>query len=67
MANEIQCKYCQSKNVIKYGKYKEVQRYFCKDCRRKFANPDAIPKMQYSTSKIADAYCSLHYTKRYFV
>ena len=50
----MNCKYCQSKNVIKYGKYKDVQRYFCKDCKRKFANPDAIPKMQYSTSKIAD-------------
>ena len=49
------CKYCQSENVIKYGKYKEAQYYYCKDCKRKFANPDAIPKMQYSTDKIADA------------
>ena len=53
--NTIRCKYCQSENVIKYGKYKDVQRYFCKDCRRKFSNPDTIPKMQYSTSKVADA------------
>jgi len=51
---KIQCKYCQSDNVIKYGKYKDVQRYFCNDCKRKFANPNAIPKMQYSTDKIAD-------------
>ena len=49
------CKYCQSENVIKYGKYKDVQRYFCKDCKRKFSNTDTIPKMQYSTSKVSDA------------
>ena len=52
---EIVCKYCQSENVIKYGKLKNVQRYFCKDCNRKFANPGAIPKMQTSMRDIADA------------
>jgi len=49
------CKYCQSEHVIKYGKYKAVQYYFCKDCQRKFAATDTIPKMQYPTSQIADA------------
>lgn len=48
------CKYCQQKNVIKYGKYKKTQYYFCKDCKLKFSNPHAIPKMQYSTSRIAE-------------
>lgn len=51
----MNCKYCQSENIIKFGKYKDIQYYYCKDCRHKFANPDAIPKMQYSTSRIADA------------
>jgi len=51
----MNCKYCQSDNVIKYGKYKDTQYYWCKDCKRKFSNPDAIPKMQYATSKVADA------------
>jgi putative transposase len=32
----ITCKNCNSNNVIKFGKYKGVQRYFCKDCDRKF-------------------------------
>jgi len=54
MDNTGQCKYCQSKNVIKYGKYKDVQYYFCKECKRKFANPEAIPKMQYATHKVSD-------------
>jgi len=51
----LTCKYCQSENVIKYGKYKDTQYYYCKDCKRKFAGLDTIPKMQYSTSKVADA------------
>ncbi|MDP2856164.1 MAG: IS6 family transposase [bacterium] len=49
------CKYCQSDSIIKYGKYKDTQYYLCKSCNKKFANPDTIPKMQYSTSKVADA------------
>lgn len=53
--NHTDCKYCQSDKVIKYGQYKGVQRYYCKECNRKFANPDAIPKMQYPKSQVADA------------
>jgi len=52
--NEIVCKYCQSENVIKYGKYKDTQYYYCKDCKRKFAGIDTIPKMQYPTSQVSD-------------
>ena len=51
----MNCKYCQSENVIKYGLYKDVQRYFCNDCKRKFASTDTIPKMQYATHKVSDA------------
>lgn len=53
--NNLTCKYCQSESVIKYGKYKEVQRYFCKSCNRKFVSGDTIPKMQNTTRNIADA------------
>jgi len=48
------CKYCQSENVIKYGKYKNTQYYYCKDCKRKFTGIDTIPKMQYPTDQISD-------------
>ena len=54
MINGIICKYCQSEQVIKYGSYKGVQRYYCKECKRKFAGIDTIPKMQYPTSQVAD-------------
>lgn len=50
----MNCKYCESENVIKFGKYKDTQNYYCKSCNRKFSNPNAIPKMQYDTKTIAD-------------
>ena len=55
MSNETSCKYCDSTNIIKYGKLKGIQRYFCKDCERKFVDNDAIPKMQTSTRDVAGA------------
>ena len=58
--NNAICKYCHSDHVIKFGKYKETQYYFCRSCNRKFAGLDTIPKMQYSTSKIADV-LSMYY------
>lgn len=51
----MNCKYCNSTKVIKFGKYKATQYYFCQECKRKFGNTDTIPKMQYAMSKIADA------------
>jgi putative transposase len=54
------CKYCQSEHVNKYGKVKGIQRYFCRDCKRKFVSGDTIPKMQNSTKVIADS-LNMHY------
>jgi putative transposase len=51
----ITCKYCQSDNLIKFGTHEGIQRFYCKDCNRKFVNNGAIPKMQNSTKTIADA------------
>lgn len=44
--NRPPCKYCQSKNIRKYGLVKGIQRYYCNDCRRKFVSGNTIPKMQ---------------------
>ncbi len=48
------CKYCQSSHVIKWGQHNGIQRYFCKDCQRKFVSTDTIPKMHTDTKTIAD-------------
>ncbi len=42
MANGVNCPYCNSEGVLKYGKYKGVQRYWCKICRRKFKADDTL-------------------------
>jgi len=50
----MNCKYCQSDHIIKFGQVKGIQRYFCKACNRKFVATDTIPKMQTGTKVIAD-------------
>lgn len=58
--NDVICKYCDSESVIKYGQVKGIQRYYCKDCGRKFVSTDTIPKMQTPTKVIADS-LNMHY------
>jgi len=55
--NEIQkhCKYCGSPNVIKFGTFQGIQRYWCKHCKRKFADNRALPKMKTDTKIISAA------------
>lgn len=55
MNDNIACKYCSSHNVIKYGTFKGMQRWWCKDCKRKFADNRALPKMKTSVSVIGAA------------
>ena len=40
------CKFCSSRNIIKYGQVKGGQRWWCNDCHRKFADNGAIPRMK---------------------
>jgi len=51
----VNCKYCRSPNVIKFGTFNGVQRYWCKDCKRKFADNRALPKMKTDTKIISSA------------
>ncbi len=49
------CKYCQSENIIKYGKYKEVQLYYCKDCYSKFKGDDTLFHMKTPANQVSSA------------
>jgi len=51
----VKCKYCDSVNVVKFGTYKGVQRWWCKDCKRKFIDEDTIYKMKTPIERIASA------------
>jgi len=51
----ILCKYCGSKNVVKYGKKGDTQYYLCKDCNHTFAWNNTLPGMRYPPYQIATA------------
>jgi len=51
----VLCKYCRTAAVVKYGTFEGMQRYYCKSCRRKFADNDALPKMKTPVWVIASA------------
>ena len=50
----MNCKYCGSTNIIKFGTFNGVQRYWCKDCKRKFVL-GTLPKMKTDTNVISAA------------
>jgi putative transposase len=41
------CKNCGSGEIVKFGTYKGVQRYFCKSCKRKFKADDTAFHTKY--------------------
>jgi transposase-like protein len=50
---QIRCKFCDSSKIVKYGHYKHVQYWWCKDCHHKFVNNKALPHMRYSSEEIS--------------
>jgi len=55
VTQSVLCKYCHTPAVVKYGTFEGMQRYYCKSCRRKFADNDALPKMKTPVWVIASA------------
>jgi putative transposase len=53
--NKINCKLCQSENVIKWGKYKGTQQYYCKDCHSKFNLADTTFHMKTPANQVTSA------------
>ena len=49
------CKYCQSENVIKYGKYGDTQLYYCKDCGSKFKDDNTTFHMKTPANQVTSA------------
>ena len=56
----MNCKYCNSPNIVKFGTFQGIQRYWCKDCKRKFADNRALPKMK-TDVKVISAALSCYY------
>ena len=51
----INSKYCGSSNVVKFGTFQGIQRYWCKDCKRKFADNKALPTMKTPIDHVSSA------------
>lgn len=49
----LNCKFCHSPNIMKYGKKNGKQNYMCKDCKRKFVNNIDFENMKYNPKIIA--------------
>ena len=49
------CKLCNSDNVIKWGKYKGDQQYYCKDCHSKFNASDTLFHMKTPANHVSSA------------
>jgi transposase-like protein/ribosomal protein L37AE/L43A len=55
-----QCKFCGSPHIVRYGHYQTVQRWWCKDCRRKFVHNEALPRMKTPVIQVASALSSFY-------
>ena len=45
------CKLCGSRRIVRYGHYQGVQRWWCKDCERKFADKLYLCRQRHRLSK----------------
>lgn len=52
---DVKCKFCGSRQLVRYGKYNNVQRYMCRDCHRKGADNESLPGMRNSPKVIGAA------------
>lgn len=57
---DFECKNCGSSNIIRYGTYGGVQYWWCNDCKRKFADNNALPGMKTEAKQVSSA-LSLYY------
>ncbi|MFQ6060550.1 MAG: DDE-type integrase/transposase/recombinase [Thermoplasmata archaeon] len=53
--DKVSCKFCESDNLIKWGKQNGHQRYRCKDCKHVFDDNGRLPRMRNETDIIATA------------
>lgn len=46
LLRETRCKFCGSRDVVRFGYTKNVPQWWCKRCRRKFEDNKALPRMR---------------------
>lgn len=61
VVSKVACKNCGSDNVVKFGKYKDTQLYWCKACERKFKGDNSLFHMKVSPEYVSCA-LSMYYS-----
>lgn len=61
VVSKVICKNCGSDNVVKFGKYKGTQLYWCKSCQRKFKGDNSLFHMKVSPEYVSCA-LSMYYS-----
>lgn len=51
----LTCKLCGSEKIVRFGRYRGIQRWWCKNCCHKFADNNAVPKMKTPSQQVAAA------------
>jgi len=51
----LRCKYCGSPHIIRYGTFRGIQRWWCKNCQRKFVDNNALPGMKTDYRQVGSA------------
>jgi transposase-like protein len=61
ITEDVTCKNCGSTAVVKFGKFKGVQRFWCKSCHRKFKADDDLYRMKVPADYVSSA-LSMYYS-----
>jgi len=56
----VKCKFCGSEDLVRYGRFKDLQLYLCRECGRKGTDNKALPKMRVPP-QIVGAALSMYY------
>jgi len=60
VSEKLTCKRCGSSNIVGYGHYHNIPRFWCKDCRHKFAANNALPKYKTPIEQVTHALASFY-------
>ncbi len=51
----LKCKFCGSPRIVRFGRYKETQKWLCRDCKRHFSDNSALPYGKLPAEQVAQA------------
>ena len=56
---DVKCKNCGPTAIVRFGKYKDIQRYWCNPCHRKFKADVDLFRVKVPADYVSSAYLLL--------